>query len=75
MHGRPACLYACRYRVTAYPDWKVERVKQALFGGGIARANKPDGVRNTPGIQVRCPRPPDCAALWVVGRMVADSLW
>jgi hypothetical protein len=32
----------------------VERVKQALFGGGIARANKPDGVRNTPGIQVRC---------------------
>lgn len=21
----------CRYRVTAYPDWPVERVKQALF--------------------------------------------
>lgn len=41
-----------RYRVTAYPDWPVERVKQALFKGGIARANKPEGVRNTPGIQV-----------------------
>ena len=40
-----------RYRVTAYPDWSVERVKQALFKGGIARANKPEGVRNTPGIQ------------------------
>ncbi|KAL4432226.1 hypothetical protein ABPG77_005988 [Micractinium sp. CCAP 211/92] len=42
---------SCRYRVTAYPDWPVERVKQALFKGGITRANKPEGVRNTPGIQ------------------------
>lgn len=39
--------------MTAYPDWPVERVKQALFKGGIARANKPEGVRNTPGIQAR----------------------
>ena len=39
------------YRVTAYPDGSVERVKQALFKGGIVRANKPEGVRNTPGIQ------------------------
>ena len=41
----------CRYRVTAYRDWPVHRVKQALFAGGIARANKPDGIRNTPGIR------------------------
>ena len=41
----------CRYRVTAYRDWPVQKVKQALFAGGIARANKPDGVRNTPGIR------------------------
>lgn len=40
----------CRYRVTAYPDWPVSKVKQALFVGGIARSNKPEGVRNTPGI-------------------------
>lgn len=25
------CIAGCRYRVTAYPDWPVERVKQALF--------------------------------------------
>lgn len=41
----------CSYRVTARPDWKVAAVKQALFKGGIARANKPEGIRNTPGIQ------------------------
>ena len=41
----------CRYRVTAYRDWPVYKVKQALFAGGIARANKPEGVRNTPGIR------------------------
>lgn len=29
----------------------MQKVKQALFDGGIARANKPDDVRNTPGIQ------------------------
>lgn len=39
----------CRYRVTAYPDWTALKVKEALFKGGIARANKPDDVRNTPG--------------------------
>mmetsp|Transcript_11621 Transcript_11621/g.29693 ORF Transcript_11621/g.29693 Transcript_11621/m.29693 type:complete len:171 (+) Transcript_11621:251-763(+) len=41
----------CRYRVTAHPDWTVEKVKKALFDGGIARSNKPEGIRNTPGIQ------------------------
>jgi hypothetical protein len=70
----------CRYRVSAFPNWPVAKVrrrlqrgpqgapparpagdvctagrslqvKQALFNGGIARANKPDGVRNTPGIR------------------------
>lgn len=41
----------CRYRVTAYPDWTAAQVKQALFKGGIARANKPPHIRNTPGIQ------------------------
>jgi hypothetical protein len=41
----------CRYRVTAFPDWTAAKVKQALFAGGIARANKPDGIRNTPGIK------------------------
>ena len=41
----------CRYRVSAQPEWPVHKVKQALFDGGIARANKPEGVRNTPGIQ------------------------
>eukprot|EP00887_Chlorella_sp_A99_P005694 scaffold1.g5694.t1 len=43
----------CRYRVTAYPDWTAAQVKQALFKGGIARANKPPHIRNTPGIQAR----------------------
>ena len=28
---------------------QVSRVKQALFKGGIARSNKPEGIRNTPG--------------------------
>lgn len=41
----------CRYRVTAYPDWTARQVKEALFNGGIARSNKPEGIRNTPGIQ------------------------
>ena len=41
----------CRYRVTAQREWPVHKVKQALFAGGIARANKPEGIRNTPGIQ------------------------
>jgi hypothetical protein len=41
----------CRYRVTAYPDWTALKVKEALFKGGIARANKPSDVSNTPGIQ------------------------
>ncbi|KAK9807613.1 hypothetical protein WJX72_004150 [[Myrmecia] bisecta] len=41
----------CRYRVTAYPDWTVAKVKQALWAGGIQRANKPEHKRNTPGIQ------------------------
>ena len=29
----------------------MARVKQALFDGGIARSNKPEVVRNTPGIR------------------------
>jgi hypothetical protein len=29
----------------------VAQVKQALFAGGIARSNKPEHIRNTPGIQ------------------------
>jgi hypothetical protein len=29
----------------------VHKVKQALLAGGIARANKADGIRNTPGIR------------------------
>eukprot|EP01025_Chloroclados_australasicus_P043219 TRINITY_DN46078_c1_g1_i1.p2 TRINITY_DN46078_c1_g1~~TRINITY_DN46078_c1_g1_i1.p2 ORF type:complete len:102 (+),score=9.24 TRINITY_DN46078_c1_g1_i1:30-308(+) len=41
----------CRYRVTAYPEWSVERVKQALWDGGIERSNKPEGKRSTPGLQ------------------------
>ncbi len=32
-----------RYRVTAFPDWTVQRVKEALFKGGIA-ASSPDGM-------------------------------
>ncbi|KAK9839277.1 hypothetical protein WJX81_005455 [Elliptochloris bilobata] len=40
----------CRYRVTAYRDWTVARVKQALWDGGIQRSNKPESVRNTPGL-------------------------
>jgi hypothetical protein len=31
-------------------DGRVQ-VKRALFDGGIARSNKPEGIRNTPGIQ------------------------
>jgi hypothetical protein len=65
----------CRYRVTAHPDWPVHRVKQALFDGGISRSNKPEDVRNTPGVQqwddlvsvatdsacmVEVPAPPTC---------------
>lgn len=38
----------CRYRVEAYPDWTAAQVKQALFKGGIQRANNPNRV--TPGI-------------------------
>lgn len=42
---------SCRYRVTARPDWTVEKVKRALFDGGIARSNKPPGKSATPGIR------------------------
>lgn len=37
--------------MTAHPNWPVHRVKQALYEGGIARSNKPEGVSSTPGIQ------------------------
>lgn len=29
----------CRYRVTAFPDWTVQRVKEALFAGGVSRSD------------------------------------
>eukprot|EP00210_Caulerpa_lentillifera_P002979 g2844.t1 len=41
----------CRYLVTAQPSWEVKRVKQALFDGGIERANKAEHIRHTPGIR------------------------
>ena len=51
--GAPQVFFCggCRYRVTAFRDWPVRKVKEALFAGGIARANKPDEIRNTPGIR------------------------
>jgi len=39
-----------RRRITAFDNFCLQ-VKQALFEGGIARTNKPEGIRNTPGIQ------------------------
>uniref|UniRef100_A0A7S2TAA7 Uncharacterized protein n=1 Tax=Chloropicon roscoffensis TaxID=1461544 RepID=A0A7S2TAA7_9CHLO len=39
----------CRYRVEAYPDWTANQVAEALWRGGIERANNPNG--NTPGIR------------------------
>ena len=44
-------LNGCRYRVEAYPDWTVGRLKQALWNGGIQRANRPAEVAATPGLQ------------------------
>ena len=38
----------CRYRVEAYPDWTGERVKRALFDGGLSR-ERPGG--KNPGIE------------------------
>ncbi|GMH39419.1 hypothetical protein BSKO_07317 [Bryopsis sp. KO-2023] len=40
----------CRYRVTAFPDWEVAKVKQSLWNGGIQRSNKPPERRHTPGL-------------------------
>ncbi len=59
----------CRYRVTAYPDWTALKVKEALFKGGIARANKPDDVRNTPGIQ----KAEDIELIYAGQRMANDK--
>lgn len=88
-HGVPGPPHAwrarCRYRVTAYPDWTVERVKRALFVGGIARANKPEHIRNTPGIQagwrpaaegssMRLPLLPSCGCAGPVSLCAASLL-
>lgn len=59
----------CRYLVSGKPEWTVAQVKQALFDGGIARANKPEGVRNTPGIQ----RWQDLALVYAGQRMENDK--
>ncbi|GHP10485.1 hypothetical protein PPROV_000921600 [Pycnococcus provasolii] len=56
----------CRYRVEAYPDWTAARVKQALFNGGIARSNNPNGI--TPGIQAWS----DIALIYA-GRQMEDT--
>lgn len=40
----------CRYRVRADVDWTAAEVKQALWKGGIQRAN-PRRNGNTPGLQ------------------------
>lgn len=32
----------CRYRLEAYPDWTAERVKRALYDGGLNR-ERPGG--------------------------------
>lgn len=38
---------ACRYRVTAYPDWTVEKVRRRLMarGGGIRRGRRAAATR------------------------------
>ena len=43
----------CRYRVTCAPDWTAAQLKQALWAGGIARANKGEGEGEgaAPGMQ------------------------
>ena len=41
----------CRYRVEAYPDWTVGRLKRALWEGGIRRSDPAEGVRRTPGLE------------------------
>ena len=40
-----------RFRLEAYPDWTVAKFKQALFDGGVQRANPPADVAATPGVQ------------------------
>ena len=56
----------CRYRVEAYPDWTVRKVCEALFDGGITRANKPNS--NTPGIK----GPEDLTLIYAGQRMAHD---
>jgi hypothetical protein len=45
------------------------QVKQALFKGGIGRANKPENIRNTPGIQ----KWEDVALIYAGQRMENDK--
>lgn len=47
----------------------ARQVKQALFDGGISRANKPESVRNTPGIQ----KWEDVALIYAGQRMEDDK--
>ncbi|KAF5843779.1 hypothetical protein DUNSADRAFT_8295 [Dunaliella salina] len=60
----------CRYRVTAKPDWSVEKVKQALWNGGIQRANAPEAMRSTPGLR----KWQDLELIYAGQRMQDDSL-
>ena len=56
----------CRYRVEAYPDWTGGRVAEALWKGGIARANKENS--NTPGIK----GPEDLTLIYAGQRIAPD---
>ena len=56
----------CRYRVEAYPDWTAQQVSEALWRGGIVRANNPHG--NTPGM-----RGPEDIALIYAGQTMEPA--
>jgi len=57
----------CRYRVEAYPDWTGKQVAEALWRGGIERANNPHG--NTPGMK----KPEDIALIYAGQVMQHDK--
>jgi len=58
----------CRYRVTADPSWTVSKAKEALWAGGIARSNRTEGPRATPGLS----GPADLELMYA-GRRMADG--
>ena len=58
----------CRYRVEAYPDWTVGRLKRALWEGGIRRSDPSEAVRRTPGLSA-----PEDLALVYATRVLADE--